>query len=146
MTNPYSPPKAALRDRPVVPVLAARPPQMTVALWLLWLLIALGLVLSIFEYERWEQGPVSFFVTMGLVYALAAALNVFIARRANWARWAFLATVALSFIMLPSIFQEGATYTPTELAIYIVSVVADLIILYLLFTKPGALWFRFRTD
>lgn len=146
MANPYSPPRAAVRDRPLMPVLAERPKHITVAIWILWISLALGVPGALIDYGRVEDEDAVMvsLVTGVLAFALGVALNIFIARRHNWARIVYLVLLLLSLAVLPFVIPEWMEHPPYEWALNIASTVLDSIVIYLLFTKPGSLWFRFH--
>lgn len=143
--GPYAPPKAQVRDRPPEPLLATMPKEMALALVLLWLGLTLAAASLTFEYQRSAAEERSFvFLVGGLVLVIAGGLNVCIARRQNWARLVYLLLVIIGFIALPVTFDQLAAMPDYEVALEAVSYILDLAVLALLFTRPGASWFRFH--
>jgi hypothetical protein len=145
-SNPYSPPKAAVRDRPAVPVLLERPKHITVAIWLLWTSLAFGIPLGYFDYLRVEDEEYSALslVMGGVFLVIGILLNIFITRRHNWARVVYVALVAISLAFVPFLVTEWVDHPFYEVALTVATIVLDVIVVYLLFTKPGSLWFRFH--
>jgi heme A synthase len=143
-SSPYAPPKAEVRDRPRAPLLATMPKEMVLALVLLWLQIAIGAASVYFESLRSTEDTRFVLAIGALVLVVFAGLNVGMARRQNWARLAYLLLVIVGFIALPVTFEQLAAMPDYEVALEAVSYILDLAVLALLFTKPGAFWFRFH--
>ena len=143
--NPYSPPRADVRDGAPRPLLAERPPQITLAIALLWIALALAFPLTYLDYRRLEPDERSGFVLIaGVFFALAVLINVYIARRRNWARMLNLLLAVLAFGLLPFELPELRQQALGEQALNALAYLLELVVLYLLFTRPGSLWFRFH--
>jgi hypothetical protein len=143
--NPYSPPKTEVSDRVPVRALAQRPKQVVYAVALLWLSLLLGIPATIYENQQTPPNASGAAAITGLVvllYAVGAGLNIFAARGHNWARITLLVFSGLALAMYISMIQEYLERPVPYLALDLVTLVMDWIALYLLFTKPGALWFR----
>jgi hypothetical protein len=114
---------------------------------LLWLSLAMGIPTIYLEYQRVTSAVQAVVLTvfMSVLFAVAVTLNVNIARGRNWARWCFFGMVLLTLAsyLLP---DDGTRVVSwIESALSVASLVLDSIALYLLFSWPGALWFRPRT-
>jgi hypothetical protein len=143
--SPYSPPKTEVSDRVPVRALAERPKQVAHAVALLWLSLLLGIPATVYEHRQTPPGASGAAVILGLVvllYVVGAGLNIFAARGHNWARITLLVFSGLAVAMYISMIQEYLERPVLYLALDLVTLVLDWVALYLLFTKPGALWFR----
>jgi hypothetical protein len=138
--NPYAPPTAPVKDHGPDRAIAEKPKQVTYAVRLLWLAIPFGIPGSIHEYRHMpeDQQDPAFLAFFILGYVVAIALNVLINRGHNWARILTL----IFFVAFVALFYEYVTYPFLPLACDIVTLTLDGIALYLLFTRPGKLWFR----
>ncbi len=142
--NPYAAPNAAVADRPRTPLAVERPRQVTIAVVLLWLdfLIALPLLYQSIQREPDVELVVMILVATCLFLAIFATSIVFAYRGRNWARIVLLMFVFLTAI---AVFLPSEVDTPVEffeIVLDYLSIVLELAALYLLFAKPGALWFR----
>jgi hypothetical protein len=76
------------------------------------------------------------------VFAVMALLIVFISKGKNWARITFLVLFILgSLPSIPLVLGEF-TRSPVLGAFSLVQIVLQVIALYIVFTKPGAVWFK----
>ena len=149
--NRYAPPTTALRDVEVERYLSERPAQVRWASVLLWQSFTLSVALTVYGL-RAEDNPAEFApaVRAAMVgisvggLALSALLNVMIYRGHNWARilYLFLAGVSLWLWLMPG--DEGSSLTLTETIGFVVASLLDAVAMVLVFTRPGALWFRRR--
>ena len=146
MHTPYRPPKSRVSDPPEPQQLLPKPLQVRVAVGLLWLSIALALPSMYLEVVRAESPAVGVVVVvlMSVVLAFAAFLNVQISRGRNWARITLLVLLVISWVV-SFIPDETRAVSTVESAMSVISAVVDVAAIYLLFTSPGALWFRSRT-
>jgi len=102
------------------------------------------------RYQRLEIAPEGLNVSTALLaapgivlyMAFLTAANVAMWRGRNWARIVFLIFSILSVLTFVQVLGQGVQATLTELVLFVVSTVLDVMVSYLLFTKPGALWFR----
>jgi len=144
MPSPYAPPASKVGDPPEPHHLFEKPLQIRIAVWLLWLLIVLALPAMYFELSRASSygQAVSMTIFMLAVLAFAAFINVKISRGRNWARITFLVVVVFSVAVsfLPD--ERGSAASTVESALSVISLVVDIAAAYLLFSWPGALWFR----
>ena|SRR5438093_13693255 len=146
-TDPYAPPSARLADPPEPQHVLSKPPQVRVAVALLWLSFALGFPSIYLQLGRTDS-PGERIVLLAIMVplvALSAFLNLKISAGRNWARIAVLILVGLALLMflLPDDRDAGAQ--GVEMALDIVTNALELVAVYLLFSLPGALWFRQRT-
>jgi len=95
------------------------------------------------EYQRTpeESAPVVL-IFAALVLALVIAVNIYVWQGRNWARIVFLALAILSVVILFGTLRDILEYPAVEIVLNIVSLGIDVVVAFLLFTKPGALWFR----
>jgi hypothetical protein len=68
--------------------------------------------------------------------------NVAMWRGRNWARIVFLILSVISVVGFVLELWETLSSTVIEIALTVASTALDVVVSYLLFTKPGALWFR----
>lgn len=149
----YLPPTAELVDVDAEREVAERPRQVRWASVLLWLSFTLVTAVTAHELHQTvtttdpsELAPATTAVmavfTFGFL-ALNAFLNVMIYKGRNWARIVYLviALLGVVFLFFPAE-QEPASLT--HFAGYALGSALDVIAMALVFTRPGALWFRRR--
>jgi hypothetical protein len=143
--NPYQPPEAEVRDAPPRRLVAARPRQIVQAIALLWVSTSLGVASGYLEAQRSPDPWASVAVMLLTMLVLLAVLTVMLWRGRNWARLTYLILVALSLASLIS--SWGIVERPAiEVALEAVSFVADAGSFFLMFTKPGSLWFQYAAE
>ena len=144
--SPYSPPAAPVGDPPEPQHAFPKPRQVSIAVACLWWSLALAVPSLYFEGQRLEStGELIFFAAiMLLVFGFVAYLNVKISQGRNWARWLFLVlvVVGVASFLIPD--DSNRAVSLVESGLTVVSFVLDGVALYLLFSWPGALWFRPR--
>lgn len=142
--DPYAPPKSEVKDVEAERLLAGKPRQVVYAVFMLWTSLVIGIPLAYFDHQRSTLGEAEFvFLPLTvLVFALAVALNIFIGRGHNWARIVYLLLTIVAFFFIASTVEETLTYSTIEIALEVVTLALDVVALYLLFTRPGALWFK----
>lgn len=150
MTNPYAPPATRTADPEVLPPdPAGRPRQVVVAVWLLWIAFATSVLAPVLAAwrEPEEDGYLMLIATNLLALAVAVLLNVYIYRGRNWARLIFLllyvaavVLTALAALFFPDAGMLGAGVE--EIVLNLLTYTLDLAALMLLYTGPGARWFR----
>ena len=142
--SPYNPPKSEVRDRALERPIAERPRQVLYAVVLLWISLLLGMPTAYYEHQKAATDESGLFVLilMAVVYAFEACLNVFAARGHNWARIVLLifsTIAAVSFLVtIKEYLEDPVVYFALDAS----TLVMDAVALYLLFSRPGALWFR----
>ena len=141
MKNQYTPPTATVADPP--PVKRNPPPEVRLAVWLLWVSFVVALPLMYVQLERVPAGARTWFVAIFglLMLALMAGIYIGIHRGKNWARIAFLLIELLSLaaaIRIPEPF--GATVV--EAILTTLGWLASIAALYLLFFTQGSAWFK----
>src|SRR5438094_9239098 len=100
-TDPYAPPSARLADPPEPQHVLSKPPQVRVAIALLWLSFALGFPSIYLQLGRTDS-PGERIVLLAIMVplvALSAFLNLKISAGRNWPRMALLTLVALAMAM-----------------------------------------------
>jgi len=139
----FAPPAAEVADlAPGDP--RPKPREVRLAVTLLWVSLALSLpilVLGAMRNPAEALHPVSLLVTAALL-----GVSVLLIRRIdggrNWARWVYLvlAVIAVALQFAPGEETNGPGYV--ENALSIIGSLLDVVALWLVFTRPGAGWFR----
>jgi hypothetical protein len=144
--NPYTPPKADVKDVGPERALGERPRQVVYAVVLLWISFALGVPAAYWEHQRTpaDVAPV-YWVLAALIIGLFILVIVFLGRGRNWARIVLLVLVVISFLSFLGTMGEMLSHPAIEIVLNVVTLAIDAVAVYLVFTKPGALWFR-RAD
>jgi hypothetical protein len=140
--NPYSPPKADVRDAAPERLLAERPRQVVHATALLWISLALDVPRAYLQRDA-AQSMVELVIVLLLTVVVATAVIVHVGRGRNWARAFYLILTVGWFV---GVFAIGPARPMIEIALDVVQLSIDVAAMYLLFTKPGALWFRFAPE
>jgi hypothetical protein len=144
--NPYSPPKSGVEDAARGRLVAERPRQVVHATALLWLSLVFALVAFFLESRRNPDDWATDLISLAIVLAISLTVNIALWRGRNWSRWLTLVFTALSFLIVPTWFVEPTALPPLELTFNGIAVVLDLVVLYLVFTEPGSLFFRYARD
>jgi nicotinamide riboside transporter PnuC len=145
VNNPYEAPKSDVRDVEPQRLLVERPRQVVHATLSFWVSILISITLIYLESEQAPEDPVeTVFVTtfLGLILVLMAVANVAMWRGRNWARIVFLILSVLSVVIFVLELRETLKSTVVEIVLTVASTALDVMVSYLLFTKPGSLWFR----
>ncbi len=120
-----------------------KPKEVRYAVWLLWLCIPLWIPTATYEYGRAQvDARIATAVSLVLVFLLFVALMVFVNRGHNWARIGFLVTTLLALLSLIGSYSEFFEYPAMYLSLNLVLFLIDALVIYLIFTRPGALWFK----
>lgn len=158
--NVYAPPAAPVAD-PGPEQLIVRPRQIIVAAWLLWIAASLGAVMSFVNFFALDT-PVTLQQIMSwiLMWIIVLTVNGWIiyciTLGKNWARIFKLITSGFSLTGLMMIvvmkntqlevysryFQVFEKQPSISQAISWFNTILLLVIMWLLFTKPGSEWFR----
>src|SRR5260370_11653729 len=142
--RPYTPPASRVADRPEASPPFPRPKQVTVAVSLLWVGLALGILADFLNAARDPEGVLNAgaLASVVVLFAIQATLYVFTYRGRNWARIGVLILFVLIglLLLIPNPKPPGVL----ENTVDVVGLVMTLIALYLLFSRPGSLWFRPR--
>jgi lysylphosphatidylglycerol synthetase-like protein (DUF2156 family) len=142
--NPYSPPEADIGDGDRARVLRARPSQIVQAIALLWISASLGLWAGLLQAQRGQDATDAIVVMVVETLVLLGVLTFAIWRGRNWGRILYVFLVALS---LAAFLDTWGTEQPTvDVALEAVSFVADAGAFFLMFTKPGSLWFTYTRE
>ena len=148
--NPYAPPQAEVGEVVQPEGRGPRPVQVTWAVNLFWVDLALSVVYDVASWQRSESalsqiGAAGFAL---MLLALEAFIIVKIARGRNWARWvAFVSVILGIFGILGTVgvlpFALGTPVNTSRfLALGVTSTLLDIAALYLLFVSPGRYWFK----
>lgn len=144
----YAPPATEVADPPLVPALPSRPRQVQIAVALLCLSLVLGIPEAVVSVrpEPAEGGRVDtvLVVVMLLAFAFACFLNVKVHQGRNWARIVVLVLTALSIAMTLFPLDESRVDGPMLQGLRLLCVLIDVAAMYLVFSKPGSLWFKRR--
>jgi len=142
--NPYTPPESEVKDVPYERAVAQRPRNVVHAVRMLWVSLVLSIPLSIREYQdAASEGNATFLLYFILtLYAISVLINLYIHRGSHWARVLLLVFNVLNVLSFLAAMQELLGYPAGDLVCLAVSMALDLIALVLVFTRPGALWFR----
>ena len=137
--NPYSPPKAHVRDAIDAGRLAERPLQITLAIVLSSVSLLIVVVSAALPYS---SQPVQQAIETGLwalVIAAGVVDNLAVWRGRNWARVVYAVVTVLGLL---NVLLELSARPAASVALDLVSLVLAGGVVYLLFTKPGSLWFK----
>lgn len=142
--NPYSPPGAKVEDAPPVRAVAERPRNVVTAVWLLWISLVVSIPISIREYQDAASDSNGTFLLYFILalYAISILINVFVHRGSNFARIALLVFTLLNALSFLAGMQQILRYPAGDLVAIAISMFLDVAALVLVFTRPGALWFR----
>src|SRR5262245_56490541 len=142
--NPYQPPQADVQDAPPARAVAQRPANVLLAVRLLWISLVVSIPISIREYQDAASDVNGTFLLYFILalYALSIAINVFIWRGANKARIALMVFTVLNLLSFLGAMQQILRYPMGDLVAIAISMLLDVAALVLIYTRPGALWFR----
>ena len=142
--NPYSPPEADIGDGDRARALRHRPSQILQAIALLWVSASLGLWAGLLQAQRVQDATDAIVLMVGETLLLLGVLTFAIWRGRNWGRILYVVLVGMS---LAAFLDTWGTEQPTvDVAIEAVSFVADAGSFFLMFTRPGSLWFSYRRE
>lgn len=140
----YAPPGTEVADPALAPPPFPRPRQVQVAVGLLWLSLALGIPEAALGTRQPDEGGMGavLVVIMLLVFGLVAVLNVKVYQGRNWARIVALLFTVLSVLMMLFPPDESQPQGPLLQGLYLFDVLIEVVAMYLVFSKPGSLWFK----
>ena len=121
-----------------------KPSQINTAVNLLWASLAIGFVKSIMDMQQLGSQASPAFTNFILISVIAvmALFIVFISKGKNWARITLLVLFILgSLPSIPLILGEFIR-SPVLGAFSLIQIVLQVVAMYLVFTKPGAMWFK----
>lgn len=121
-----------------------KPSQIHTAVNLLWASLALGFVKSIMDMQNLGSQALPAFTNFILVSVIAvmALLIVFISKGKNWARVTFMVLFVLGSLPSVPLILGEFTRSPVLGAFSVVQIVLQVVAFYIIFTKPGSLWFK----
>ncbi len=146
--NPYAPPGATVADPPSPPV--QRPPLIARALQLLWISFVLGLI-GTFVHETVATSLEWIITTVfvGIYSAVVVWLLYKIGRRRNWSRIVYLVLAVISYLMMVldwrSYYYSYGNH-PGWILLDVLGIAAELVALWLLFSRPANAWFRAKPE
>jgi hypothetical protein len=142
--NPYTPPEAPVRDAGPARAVAQRPRNVVLAVCLLWISLVASIPVSIREYQDAATDADGAFLLYFILtlYAISILVNVYVYRGSNFARGALLVFMALNLLSFLGAPQQILQYPTGDLLAVAMSMLLDLAAIVLVFTRPGALWFR----
>jgi hypothetical protein len=148
--NPYAPPKAAVREV-AVEVLAARPREVTRAVWLSWIGIVLGDILNTVDgalHPAAGRPGLLLTVVVGLPLGILIAwwINGKILKGRNWARILQLIGLLSAPLSIYTILTSPLYAQSRGMPLVTQAVTWPLYAwaTWLLFVSPGKEWFRKR--
>ena len=125
---------AALLEKPAKVVLAIR---------ILYLIVALGIIRLTFSVVRHidVRSPDFLILTKVLVYSVSIFLIYQVGKRKNWARWSLLAVLAagIPLIILPAF--GAISHNPVYATLAILQLGLFVVALVLLFHESSSTWF-----
>lgn len=142
--NPYSPPQTEVRE-PLPPDHAVpRPRQVYVAVWFLWIEVALDILQFVGDVGSREGNDLVLFMLAGFAIGLGVEVLVIykLARRRNWARYVILVFAILNLLDWLAALKQGLTANPFRAAMTSLELMADCGALFLLFTSPAKQWYE----
>ena len=141
--NPFSPPKAEVKDATPARLIAERPQPVVRATALAWCGLAIGMAGALFQSRVVEESLTFVIVTWTVALLLGIAVNIAMWRGRNWARILKAVFAILSVLLFPFVSDTRTAISGTT---EIVAFLFDLAVLYLVFTKPGSLWFKYTRE
>ncbi len=102
----------------------SRPPAVTFAVILLAVSLAIGWAIIVAAGVNWAN-PMSY-VVLAVMVGVPALLIWFIFQGKNWARWFFLAQLALSLLLSPCCFRRLETYSDLYVISFCLLLVLEL--------------------
>jgi hypothetical protein len=145
LENPYKPPKAYVADAADV-ARGPRPSAVTravIAFWIGWVLGLLTLIPGVRE-NVWDNPEIpagAIFPIATVFEAFSAWLIVMVGRGRNWARWTWVALVALTYLLMAADPSGWEKQGPVALGVDFATALLELYGCYLILTGPGAAWF-----
>jgi hypothetical protein len=136
-TNPYAAPKAKVDDAASADTISERPVQVRYASAMLLSSMALG-VLNIILEPRLSGGLVGTAVTLVLIGALAGLIYA----GYNWARIVYLLLSILGIVPFALALFAVFRFSTAAGLVAVLGELLQIGTLFLIFTRPGSLWFR----
>lgn len=153
-SNPFKAPAAKVADPKPKRDLEPRPASITLACRILWATVVLGL-LSLVPGVRtglwadYRQSPGAMVVAVVLV-AIMTGVEIWlirlVSRRHGWARWALLIYLIAGWLMTFSDFSASIEQGMTAVLVDLVTGVAEVFAIGILFLSAGRSWFRSQPD
>ncbi len=123
--------------------LSGRPAKVVIAVRMLYLLIAIGIVRTSMTVIRHAdvRSPYFLIFTKLLVYAVTVFLIYQISKGRNWARWLLLAIVSIAFPLSILPIFETLTHNPVHTLLGFLQLALYIVAMVLLFHKSSTDWF-----
>ena len=142
--SPYEPPKSDVRDVAPGAQAMTRPQQVRWAANCLWASIAIGAVTAALELLWIETAALLWWAWLfpAGILGVMALFTMAIHAGTNWARIVFLVLFVVG--TLPYLVTLAEMFARSALAatLSLVQLLLQAAALYLVFTKPGSLWYR----
>lgn len=144
--DPYTPPQAEVRDPRRDDLPLNKPKEVVRAVALLWVSLGINVVallrslLFTQSAASWSAGRIILVVFLGLLALIVVAIS----SGRNWARILYL--VLFAFSALSWLFMPTAMFSRSVVAgsLIVAQIIVQAAAMYLLFTRPGSLWFGRR--
>jgi hypothetical protein len=147
--NPYAPPKSAVGDVEAHTDDDVRPKSVTIAVVLLWVAAALGVLSNVIRVLNGAFPPyipaIIPIITIALSVGFACWFNIKIATRRNWARIVWIALFAASMLILLGRGKLLTRLGTLETILYVVQYVIGMATAVLLLTPTSNRWFKKKT-
>jgi len=147
-TNPYAPPTAPVSEIAASKEPRVRPPQVLLAVRILWVIYAVGFLVQVYDQVMAPVGQSIPLIVFSAVFGLLIAFWIYgkILGGRNWARILVLIGVMLlpfTLWLMTSRFMPAPLPKPAVVLMF-VRIPVDLYVLWLLFLSPGKTWFAAR--
>ncbi len=123
--------------------LLVKPAKVVLAIRILYLIVALGIIRLTFSVIRHidVRSPDFLILTKVLVYSVSIFLIYQVGKRKNWARWSLLAVLAagIPLIILPAF--GAISHNPVYAILAILQLGLYVVALVLLFHESSSTWF-----
>jgi hypothetical protein len=142
--NPYRPPSARVGD-----VMTPRPRAASIAIWLLWMSIAIEVLAKVLDVHDKLQREATVVVASGITMALVGVvcgLIVMTGRRRNWARIGYAVLFALGMGYFVTHWQEVVDGPFRDLLSIVMQSGLQIVAMMLLFLPSSNAWFRPARD
>ena len=143
--SPYEPPKSSLGELDTQRGVPERPYRVVRAVVLLWLSLLVGALIFVLEFEFIKRTAASasmvWVVSLGAL-GISALLTASIYARQNWARIVFLVLFLLGGLPYLAVLSDMFGRSKVAALLSLTQLLLQAAAIYLLFTKPGSLWFR----
>ena len=142
-SNPYAPPKALVTDSQVEAEAIQQPTTVRVAVWLLWVTLAVSVASSAVRFKGTTALAVLNYALGLLIFnaVISIWLNLKIAAGRNWARIVWMVWFLLGATLTAAMFLTVLKQYPWN-ALARVQGLLQIVIFVLLLTPNAARWFK----